>query len=122
MEVTRLIFMSFGFTFLVIGAVGIVIPILPTTPFIIVSAFCFSKSSKRFERWISQNRYFGSYIENYKTKKGVPRDVKLQSIVFLWIMLIISGLIFSNSVYIPIILVVVGVAVTLHIALLKTRE
>ena len=121
MELTRLIFLSLGFTFLGIGAVGIVVPLLPTTPFVLVSAFCFGKSSERFERFISKNRYFGSYIENYKTKKGIPFDVKLKSIGFLWAMLIISVLIFSKSIYILLILAVVGMAVTAHIALLKTR-
>ena len=114
MELTRLFFMSMGFTFLGIGIVGIALPILPTTPFVLVAAFCFGKSSKRLERWISSNRYFGSYIENYRTKKGVPRDVKLKSITFLWAMLILSTLIFSHSFYIVILLVLVGIAVTTH--------
>jgi len=77
-----------------VGVVGIVLPVLPATPFVIVSAFCFGKSSKRFENWLSNNRYFGSYIENYKTKRGVPLDVKFKSIVFLWVTLIVSAILF----------------------------
>ncbi len=121
MEIKRLFYLSLGTTFLGIGAVGIVLPLLPTTPFVLVSVFCFGKSSKRAERWVSNNRYFGSYIENYKTKKGVPLDVKLKSIGFLWVTLIISALIFSTNIYLPILLTIVGIAVTAHILLLKTR-
>ena len=121
MEISRGVFFSLGVTFLGIGIIGIVIPILPTTPFILVSAFCFGKSSKRIEKWITSNRYFGSYIENYKANKGVPLDVKLKSIGFLWITLIISALIFSNNIYLLILLIIVGIAVTAHILLLKTR-
>jgi len=121
MEIGRLLFFSLGMTFLGIGVVGIVLPVLPTTPFVIVSAFCFGKSSKRFENWLSNNRYFGSYIENYKTKRGVPLDVKLKSICFLWVMLVVSAILFSSTWYVPLILFIVGVAVTLHIALLRTR-
>jgi len=109
-----------GTTFLGIGVVGIVLPVLPATPFVIVSAFCFGKSSKRFENWLSNNRYFGSYIENYKTKRGVPLDVKFKSIVFLWVTLIVSAILFSSAWYIPLILIIAGIAVTLHITLLKT--
>lgn len=112
--------MSMGFTFLGIGILGIVLPILPTTPFVLMAAFCFGKSSKKLERWISNNRYFGSCIENYRTKKGVPRDVKLKSIAFLWAMLILPGLIFSHSIYIIILLFIVDTAVTSHIWLFKT--
>lgn len=122
MELKKLFYLSLGTTFLGIGAVGIVLPILPTTPFVLVSVFFFGKSSKRAERWVYNNRYFGSYIDNYRTNKGVPLDVKLKSITFLWVMLIISAVFFSSNWYIPIILVIVGIAVTLHIALLKTRS
>lgn len=122
MEIKRLFYLSLGTTFLGIGAVGMVLPLLPTTPFVLVSVFCFGKSSKRAERWVSNNRYFGSYIENYKSNKGVPLDVKLRSIGFLWVTLIISALIFSTNIYLPILLTIVGIAVTTHIWLLKTRK
>jgi uncharacterized membrane protein YbaN (DUF454 family) len=122
MEISRVLFFTLGLTFLGIGAIGIVLPVLPTTPFIIVSALCFGKSSKRFERWISNNRYFGSYIENYKTKKGVPLDVKIKSIIFLWVMLLVSIFFFISNIYIQILLMVVGVGVTAHIWVLKTMD
>lgn len=121
MELKRLFFLSLGTTFFSIGAVGVVIPVLPTTPFILISVFCFGKSSKRAERWISNNRYFGSYIENYKNKNGVPLDIKLKSIAFLWTMLIISIMFFSNNDYLSLLLVIIGIAVTAHILLLKTK-
>lgn len=103
-----------------IGAVGLFLPLLPTTPLILASFFCFAKSSKKAEKWISNNRFFGSYIENYKTKQGVPWDVKINSISFLWLMLIFS-MIFFNQNYLFILLGLVGVVVTLHILSLKTK-
>lgn len=121
MEIKRIFFFSLGATFLGLGAVGVILPLLPTTPFVIASFFCFAKSSKRAERWISNNRYFGSYIENYKTKEGVPLDIKLKSIVFLWACLAAS-IIFFNHYYLLIILIIVGVTVTAHILLLKTKN
>ncbi|CDG65720.1 hypothetical protein MBMB1_1629 [Methanobacterium sp. MB1] len=122
METKRLFFFNLGAALLGVGAVGVVLPVLPTTPLVLASFFCFTKSSPRAEKWILSNRYFGSYIENYQTKQGVPLDVKFKSIVFLWVMLIISIYIFQKHTYLLIILPLVGLAVTLHIALLKTKK
>ncbi len=122
METKRLFFLSVGSTLLGIGVIGIIIPVLPTTPFILTSAFFYGKSSKRLDNWISNSPYFGSYIENYKTKNGVPLNVKLTSIGFLWLTLVVSAFLFSNTWYIPLILIIVGMAVTLHIALIKTKD
>jgi len=121
MEIKRLIFFTLGATFLGVGVIGIVIPVLPTTPLVLASFLCFSQSSKKAEKWISNNRYFGSYIENYKTKKGVPLDVKLKSILFLWVMLIAS-IILMDQYSLHLLLILVGVAVTAHILSLKTRD
>ncbi|QUH22586.1 YbaN family protein [Methanobacterium alkalithermotolerans] len=119
MEPKRVFFFSLGVTLLSVGALGALLPVLPTTPLVIASAFCFGKSSKRAEKWISRNRYFGSYINNYKTRKGVPLDVKIKSLVFLWVMLFASMLI-VNQGYLYILLMVVGMGVSAHILLLKT--
>lgn len=122
METKRLFFFSLGATLLGVGVVGVVVPVLPTTPLVLASFFCFTKSSKRAERWISSNRYFGSYIENYQTKQGVPFDVKIKSVAFLWITLSISCYIFQDRTYLLILLPIVGFAVTLHILFLKTKS
>lgn len=121
MEPKRVFFFSLGTAFLGIGVVGVVLPVLPTTPLVLASFFCFAKSSKKAEQWISNNRYFGSYIENYKTKQGVPIDVKLKSIFFLWVALIVS-MVFFNQIYLFVLLLAVGVVVTIHILSFKTRN
>lgn len=122
MEAKRLFFFSMGTVFLGVGAVGVVVPVLPTTPLVLASFFCFAKSSKSAERWIMSNRYFGSYIKNYQTYEGVPLDVKIKSIIFLWFMLLFSCYIFLDQIYLLILLPVVGIAVTIHILFLKTKN
>lgn len=121
MEAQRTLFFSLGLACVGVGAVGVALPLLPTTPFILLAAFCFGKSSKKAENWISNNRYFGSYIENYKHKRGVPRDVKGNSLIFLWTVLIASAII-SQDILIAIILAIVGLCVSAHILLLKTKK
>jgi len=121
MTISRYVYFIFGAIFLTIGAIGIFVPLLPTTPLVILAALCFGKSSKRAERWILSNRYFRTYIENYREKKGVPIDIKIKSITLLWIVLAISAYFTRNS-YIPIVLLVVGIGVTAHIYFLKTQR
>ncbi|KZX10350.1 YbaN family protein [Methanobrevibacter curvatus] len=120
MKIKKLFYFSFGTIFLSIGTVGIFVPVLPSTPFVIVAALFYGKSSERAEKWIMRNKYFASYIKNYKEKIGIPKDVKIKSLVFLWFMLILS-MIFTNKLMITIVLIVIGILVSLHIYLLKTR-
>ncbi|MCC7553526.1 MAG: YbaN family protein [Methanobacteriaceae archaeon] len=115
------IYFSFGCLFVGIGAIGVVLPVLPTTPFILLAAFFFSRSSKKADKWIANNKYFGSYIDNYRNKIGVPLDVKIKSIIFVWAMITIS-IIATNKFYITILLVIIAILVSTHIILLKTKK
>jgi uncharacterized membrane protein YbaN (DUF454 family) len=121
MEPKKTVFFSLGVALVGLGAVGVALPILPTTPFILAAFFCFGKSSKRAEEWIENNKYFGSYINNYKEKKGVPVDVKRNSLIFLWLTLSISAIL-VNSLIVRLILLIVGICVSTHILLLKTKK
>ena len=121
MEPKKTVFFSLGVALVGLGAVGVALPILPTTPFILAAFFCFGKSSKRAEKWIENNKYFGSYINNYKEKKGVPLDVKRNSLIFLWLTLSISAII-VNSLIVRLILLIVGISVSAHILLLKPKK
>lgn len=109
-----------GSVAMVIGGIGVALPVLPTTPFVIVAALCFSTSSPRMYGWITGNRYFGEYIENYREGKGVSRRTKAYALIFLWSMLVISGIIMANGIAL-LVLPVVGAAVSAHILLLKSR-
>jgi uncharacterized membrane protein YbaN (DUF454 family) len=120
LRLKQLFLKAAGVLCLGLGAAGIVLPVLPTTPFVLAAALCFSFSSPELSAWLEKNRYFGPYIENYKNKTGVPLKQKILGVVFLWLMLVISMLIIQKPVM-YLVLVMVGVAVTVHIALLKTR-
>ncbi|MHB8128197.1 MAG: YbaN family protein [Mobilitalea sp.] len=121
MSLKKIFLILLGFTALLFGALGIFLPILPTTPFILLSAGCFSASSPKLSSLLQRNKYFGSYIENHNNKTGVPRKVKICSILYLWISLVISMLII-NTMIMFIILTLVGTGVTVHLASLKNRE
>jgi len=121
MVLKNLLLTILGFIFLGLGAVGVVLPVLPTTPFVLLAALCFSASNKKFHDWLQRNRFFGPYIENYRTKQGIKRSLKIASIAFLWTGLIIS-MVIVQTMLIYVTLGIVGVCVTIHLLLIKTKK
>ena len=79
----RYIYMGIGFFFVGLAAVGVVLPVLPTTPFLIVAAWAFSKSSQRFHTWLYTHRIYGPYIIAWNEHRVIPRFAKILAIVFM---------------------------------------
>lgn len=101
------------------GIAGILIPLLPTTPFLLVAAACYVRSSEKLYHWLLQNRFARGYIENYREGRGLPARTKVSSIGVLWITLAVSA--FMVEIWwIWIILGAVAVGVTLFILSLPT--
>lgn len=117
----QIILIVLGVLALVLGGVGIFLPVWPTTPFVLCAAGCFGASSPKLYRKLASTQYFGEYIQNYKSKTGISSKTRWTGIVFLWLMLGISSLIFRTW-YIWIILGVVGIAVTVHILMIRRKK
>lgn len=113
MNLKRRLLIGLGFIFLLIGAIGVFFPVLPTTPFVLLAAGCFT-SSKRLSDWLIRSKLFGEYIINYRERNGLRRKTVIISLSFLWAMLIIS-ILCMHSIWSLILLTCVGVAVTIHI-------
>ena len=102
-----------------VGIAGVFVPLLPTTPFLLVAAACYVRSSKRLYRWLLTNRVTSSYIADYRAGKGIPAGTKAVSICVLWITLAVSA--FMVQVWwIWLILGAVAVGVPLFILSLPT--
>jgi len=110
-----------GTFFLIIGIIGMFIPILPTTPFLLLAAACYAKGSKKFYHWLINNKWFGEYIKNYRERRGIPSSVKIISITMLWITIAFSIFIIVSNLLIQIILIIIAVGVTIHILTIKKR-
>ena len=82
-----------GFISMVIGLIGIPVPGLPTTPFMILAAACFGKSSQRFYDFIIQNKLFGHHVKNYREGKGIPKKSKPVILGTMWIFVLFAVLI-----------------------------
>ena len=83
----RVILLFAGTLFVVIGVIGIYLPVLPTTPFLLLAAACYVRSSERMYRWLLAQPRLGREIQAILEKRGLPRNVKIFSLVFAWIML-----------------------------------
>ena len=103
-----------------VGILGIFVPILPTTPFLLLAAACFIRSSHKNYTWLLDNRFFGSYIKNYIQGKGIPSKIKVITVILLWITIGLSAWFATQEVAIRVILILVAVGVTTHIVLMKT--
>ena len=112
--------MILGFILLGLGAVGVAIPVMPTTPFVLLAAICFSASNKKSYAWLQRNRFFGPYIENYRTRQGISKSLKIASICFVWTGLTIS-MIRLQTTWVYYVLAIVGIGVTVHLLLIKTK-
>ncbi|MCK4979589.1 MAG: YbaN family protein [Candidatus Delongbacteria bacterium] len=109
-----------GFTSLSVGVIGIFVPLLPTTPFVLLSATCFLKSSKSLYNWITNHKLFGDYIKYYLKFRAVSLRSKIISNIFLWVVILISAIFYTKLLWIRILLITVATCVTIHLVKMKT--
>ena len=86
----RIIYLSIGFISLALAIVGVVLPLLPTTPFLLLSIAYFSKSSKRFEDWLYHTKLYQTYVADFRETKSIARERKKKIIVSIYILMGIS--------------------------------
>jgi hypothetical protein len=103
-----------------LGAAGVFLPILPTTPFLLLSATCYYKGSERMHRWILNNKLFGSYIRNYKEGKGISKNAKILTLFLLWITIGYTSFFITSNYVVQLVFFTIAVAVTVHVATLPT--
>jgi uncharacterized membrane protein YbaN (DUF454 family) len=111
-----------GSLFTITGLIGIFVPILPTTPFLILASACFLRSSDRMYNWLLTNRLFGKYLKNYLDKKGIPLGVKIFTLGLLWFTILLSAFVFIDNIWIRAFLMLIAIGVTIHLIMIKTYE
>ncbi len=105
-----------------LGIVGIILPILPTTPFLLLAAGCFAISSEKCYNWLLNNKILGMYIRNYKEGKGMPIKLKIFTISLLWITILISIFFFIDILWVEILLLIIALIVSIHIILIRPKN
>ena len=82
--VARYVFMAIGFFFVGLGAIGVFLPVLPTTPFLILAVMAFSRSSQKFHDWLYTHRVFGPYIRAWNQHRVIPVQAKFLAVTFMF--------------------------------------
>ena len=119
---TRALLLALGHLSVALGVIGIALPLLPTTPFLLLAAWCYSKSSEKFHTWLLTNRWFGEYIRNYKEGKGIPQKTKILALSFLWTTILLSAFLVLDSWPLRGLLLFIASAVSWHILRLPTMK
>ena len=103
-----------------LGTLGAFLPLLPTVPFLLLSASCYLKGSPRLYQWLLSHPYFGKIIRDYKENKVIPTKAKVSTIILLWLSIGISIFLIS-IVWVRILLLIIAIGVTIHVLSFKSK-
>jgi uncharacterized protein len=115
------LFVVAGTFFLVLGIIGIMIPILPTTPFLLLAAICYARSSQRMHNWLLGNRIFGIYIRNYLAGRGMPLKIKIFTLFILWLGISLTAAFGVQHWALRMLLILIAAGVSVHIILIRAK-
>lgn len=105
-----------------LGILGIPLPVLPTTPFLLLALWCFARSSERWERWLLTNKLFGKYLDDYHRGRGIPKRVKVYILMLMWVSIGASAHFAVKIPWVKIVMFAIAVAVTVHILRIKNKK
>lgn len=107
---------------LVLGIIGIFLPILPTTPFLLLSAALFFRSSNQLYEWLINQKYLGTYIRNFREHRAIPLRAKIISVSMVWITLLYCAIATTEVIWLRIFFIMLAIAITWHILSYKTLK
>jgi uncharacterized membrane protein YbaN (DUF454 family) len=116
------ILIAIGSLSVMLGVLGIFLPVLPTTPFLLLAAACYIRSSDRFYKWLIANKWLGTYIKNYREGHGIPKRTKIWVISLLWLSIGFSAIFVVPALIGKVTLVAIAAGVTYHLVRVKTLE
>lgn len=119
-KLTRALLIAAGWFFVALGVIGIFLPVMPTTIFLIIAAACFARSSERFYNWLLNNKRFGKLIRDYREHKGMPLRAKVIAILMLNVVIGYSALFAVTLLWVKILLFTIAAGVTAYLLSLKT--
>lgn len=116
----RITFIILGSLFVALAGVGTLIPVLPTTPLLLLAAYFYARSSQRFYTWLVNNRWFGEYIRNYRDSRGMALRHKVITISLLWLSIGSTVIFAVSNWWVRALLLAVAVGVTAHLVMIKS--
>ena len=122
MPVIRAFYIVLGSVSLVLGVIGIFVPLLPTTPFLLMTTFLYMKGSKRCYYWLMRQPVLGQYIRDYRENKVIPLRAKIISLVLMWGSISYCVISVIHLWLVRILLVMIAVGVTIHVLSFKSKN
>jgi uncharacterized membrane protein YbaN (DUF454 family) len=116
----RMLLVAAGTLCVGLGFLGVFLPLLPTTPFLLLAAACYARSSERFYHWLMTNRWCGETIRNYRSGKGIPRRQKILTVTLLWATIGVTACFATTLWWLRLLLLGIAAAVTAHLLKIKT--
>lgn len=118
----KLIYNIIGPISLIFAFIGIVLPIIPTTPFVLLSAACYYNGSKRLQSWLSHNEMFGPIIRDYEEHGGMRKAAKIKALTIMWVAVLASALLILDTLMMRALVVLIAVIGTVSMLRIKTIE
>jgi len=119
-KLTQTLLIGLGMLCVALALLGLFLPVLPTTPFLLLAAFLFARSSERALRWLLNNPWFGAIIRNYRAGRGMTLLNKVITLVSLWLTITLTAVFVVDSLWVRIVLGLVAAGVSTHILRIKT--
>ena len=119
MKLKNAIFCALGFIFTALAFLGVVLPVLPTTPFLLLAVFFFARSSQRWHNYLLNHRIFGQYLRDYYNHEMTIVN-KWRTLVVMWLGMGICMWLLREKIWLVVLLIVIAVGVTIHLCLLKS--
>ncbi|MBQ4525932.1 MAG: YbaN family protein [Bacteroidaceae bacterium] len=117
----RKLLILLGSLSLALGLLGIALPLLPTTPFLLLSATCYFHGSDRLYRWLMAHPTLGPYIRSFREDKAIPLRAKVVSVTMVWVTLLYCIFFVVNPLWLRILLFLLAIGISWHILSFKTR-
>lgn len=118
---TRTLLVVAGTLSVALGVIGVFVPLMPTTVFLLLAAYCYARSSERLYRRLLDSRWLGAYIRNHREGRGIPRRQLAVILVLLWLTMGYSVLFVVPAWWVDLLLLAISLAVTVFLLTRKTR-
>lgn len=119
----RRLYTGFGLISLSLGVIGVFLPLLPTTPFILLSGFLFARGNEKLNIWLRNHKMFGQIIKDYHEDKSIPLHAKILALTLMWASILYATIVAANGkLWLQILLLVIATSVSIHILSFKTKK
>lgn len=110
----KIVLNSIGILAVILGVLGIFLPLLPTTPFLLLASACFARASPRMHNWLQTNKVFGKYLRDYENGRGIPLRGKIWVLIFMWGSMSYS-IWRTDHLWVRLLIITVGACVTIYL-------